>query len=279
MSDSTTQSSIIRPEDIGDLVVQPFLDAATSTRVGTHVTTDSPEFRIPVVTDDPSAAFVEEGAEISLSEMATDEELVVPRKVAALTRITRELAHDSSPAAASVVGQALVRDLAQTVDEAFFGDMAAPAPSGLEGVDGVTEIDAGGEFADVDPFVEAQAAVERQGTDINTWIAHPDVAVALQQLRTDTSSSNVPLLDTDPALPTRRRILGAPLMVSRHVAPGTVWGIPRDRVFVVVRQDVELATSEHPYFTSDRIALRAIMRVGFGFPHAAALAKVTVGQS
>ncbi len=56
-----------------------------------------------------------------------------------------------------------------------------------------------------------------------------------------------------------------------------MWGIPADRVMVVMRDDVRLEVSRDAYFSSDRVAVKATMRVGFAFPHPAA--GEVVGQS
>ncbi|WP_155764950.1 hypothetical protein [Mycobacterium colombiense] len=44
--------------------------------------------------------------------------------------------------------------------------------------------------------------------------------------------------------------------------------------YVVIREDIELVTSPWPYFTSDSLAVRGIIRLGFGFPHAASIVKI-----
>lgn len=40
--------------------------------------------------------------------------------------------------------------------------------------------------------------------------------------------------------------------------------------------NVKLAVVKSAYFTADRTAIRATMRVGFGFPHAAAIQKIVL---
>ena len=72
------------------------------------------------MTDDPTAAWVAEGAEIPRSDADLDEIVVTPRKVAGPTIISRELAEDSTPAATQVVGDGLPMDIATKVDSAFF---------------------------------------------------------------------------------------------------------------------------------------------------------------
>lgn len=56
-----------------------------------------------------------------------------------------------------------------------------------------------------------------------------------------------------------------------------MWGIPRDRVLVVVRDDPRVEVDRGVYLTSDRVAIKATMRVGFAFPHPAAIVKITTG--
>ncbi|MCE7480764.1 MULTISPECIES: phage major capsid protein [Actinomycetes] len=53
-------------------------------------------------------------------------------------------------------------------------------------------------------------------------------------------------------------------------------GIPKVRAILVRRNDVDLAVDRSAYFTSDRTAIRATMRVSFAFPHAAAVQKISL---
>ncbi|MEJ7742083.1 MAG: phage major capsid protein [Nocardioidaceae bacterium] len=69
------------------------------------------------MTADPTAAWVAEGDEIPISDPTLAELTVTPAKVAGLTIVSRELADDSDPAAAYVVGAGLARDIARRVDE------------------------------------------------------------------------------------------------------------------------------------------------------------------
>jgi hypothetical protein len=54
----------ISREDIGPLLVQPVSAASVAITTSTTVTTSGYTFRVPVVTDDPTAAWVAEGAGI-----------------------------------------------------------------------------------------------------------------------------------------------------------------------------------------------------------------------
>ena len=72
-----------------------------------------------------------------------------------------------------------------------------------------------------------------------------------------------------------RVVAGVPLLVSPD-APndGSVYGVPRDRAFVVIRRDVQVVLDSSAFFTSERTAVRVSARIGFGFPHPSAIVKI-----
>ena len=113
---------------------------------------------------------------------------------------------------------------------------------------------------------------------VSSFVANPADALALSQLKESTSSIR-PLLGSDATSATRRVVLGVPLLVSSAVTAGTVWGIPKERAVIVRRKDVELDVDTSAYFTSYRTAVRAIMRVGFGFTDPATIQKVVLSET
>lgn len=258
---------ILRPEDVYNLLIRPMDGMSVAAQVANRITTGSTSVRLPYVSADPSASWVAEGAEITPSDPTLGEIDVVPPKVAGLTVVSQELAMDSDPSANEMVGQGLARDIARKVDQAFFSTQASPAPSGLDQLTGVTAVDAGASWANLDAFAEAIANAEEETAVITAFVTSPADALLLSQLK-DESGSNRPLLQPDPTMPTRRTILGVPMWVSKYVTVGAVWGIPQDRVHVVVRDDASIAVSTDAYFSSDRIGIKATMRVGYGFPPA-----------
>lgn len=274
---STDNLAAISPDAISALITIPVEKASVATQVATTIPTGSTRTHIPLVTGDPSASWVEEGDEIGASDPTIDDIVVEPAKIAGLTVITNELAADTSPAAAGIVGSGLSRDIARKVDLAFFGSKGASTvqPAGLEDVTGVTEVDAGAAWANLDPFAEAIANGEGLGAPVTAFVANPADALILATLK-ESAGSNKSLLSPDPTQPTRRVLQGITLYVSPAVTEGTIWGIPRDRAFVVRRTDVDLQIDRSAYFTSDRTAIRATMRIGFAFAHAAAIQKIAL---
>lgn len=267
-------AGILRPA-YTDLIIKPLDAQNVAIGVSTLIPTSSHDVLIPSLESDPSASWLEEGAEIDASNATVDNLKVTPTKTAGLITITREAADDTTPAAADLLGQRLAQAVSKNIDAAFFGSKGTSTvqPAGLEDLTGFTAIDAGTAWENLDPFVDAQSAVEGLGLTIDSYVAHPDDAKALAKLRVQ-SGSNLPLLGADPTQPTKRQINGVPLVVSPAVTAGTIWGIPRSRSYVVRRQDVDLQTDASVYFTSERIAVRASLRVGFAFPQPAAIAKI-----
>lgn len=223
---------ILRPDEVYDLLVRPVqaLSVALNPACATVVPINTKNLRAPIVTADPQAAWVAEAAEIPISDTAFTEVDTTPGKVAGLTLVTRELADDSSPAAAQVVGQGLARDIARQVDAAFLGNIASAAPAGLSSLPvttgNVQVISTGATPANLDAFAGAIAQAAAVGARITSFILHPTDALAFAKIKSGTGF-NTPLLQPDPTQPTRNVVFGvadAGLASGRpggHLGPGS----------------------------------------------------------
>lgn len=127
---------------------------------------------------------------------------------------------------------------------------------------------------DLDAFAAALVYAKGLTTSIDSFVAHPDDVLSILNIK-EQSGSVKPLLGSDPTAPTGRSVFGKPLFSTTAVAKGTVWGIPKAHTFLVIREDATLTRSDEAYFSSDRVAVRAITRAGFGFTYADAVAKIT----
>jgi HK97 family phage major capsid protein len=132
-----------------------------------------------------------------------------------------------------------------------------------------------GEVTNLDAFAEAVSLAEDVGGLTTAFVASPANVLALAQLKRS-RDSNEPLLQPspDPTQATTRQVLGVPLFSSPAVDDETVWAIPQQFSFVVVREDAEVGVDTSAFFTSDRIGIRATLRVGIGWPHEAAIVKI-----
>lgn len=276
MFTTTTDVSGILPDDYGALIVQPVARQSIALQVSTVIGTDSHTFRQPILTEDANAAWYGEGQEITADDPTLAEIETTPSKVAGLTIISNELADDSSPEAAELVGNSIARSIARRVDEAYFGDLAAPAPSGLESLTTATEVPAGTAWENTDPFADAIAYADLEGSTITNFVANPVDYRTLMKLKRQ-ADSNEPLFGLDATSGTRRLILGVPMLASEYVEPGTIWGIAREFSHVIMRRNVTIETSRDVKFTSDQTVVKSTMRVGFAFPHPKALVKIVLG--
>lgn len=273
---SSTAAGILRPEEVGELIVKPVQQLSVAMQIAKVVPTTSSKFRIPVVNSDVSSAWTPEGSDINPSDPDVDEVEVEPRKLAVLTKVSRELASDSSPAATDVVGQSIARDIAKKIDKAFFAETTANGPAGVQSATGRQVIVVSPAYTNLDPFSEAVSRLEDVGATVTGWVTNSTTALTLAKLKTE-SGSNQPLLQPDPTLPTRRSILGAPLFVvqSGTIEDGTVYAFDKSRVFAVLREDVTLDVDPSFYFGSDSLAVRGTLRVAFAFPHEQAIVELS----
>jgi HK97 family phage major capsid protein len=269
---SSDANQTFLPEAAAELIVRPVEAASLAVTVSTVVRTAAHKLRVPIVTDDPTAAWTAEGAPITESNPTLGEEVIAFSKVAGLTVVSRELANDSSPAAAQIVGDGLARDIARQIDAAYFANTTANAPDGLESLT-TSQVTTAAASWTLDTFTEAIFKAEAEGVTPDAFCFNPADAETLSKLKTATGS-NVPLLQPDPTRPGRRQIAGIPMRVSTAVAAGVAWAIPTSRVIVAIRDDVTLDVDTSAYFKTDQVAVRATMRVGFGYPHPLAIVRI-----
>lgn len=271
LTSGTSDVGGLLPDQIGALVVQPVMDNSVAAQVATVVQIGSHSYRVPLVSADPSAAWVAEGQTISPSDGTYAELEVVPAKCAGLSVISRELADDSSPSAQSVVGEGLARDIARKIDAAFFDADGATTngPAGIESLTMSSATYAATGPADLDWAAAALSASEQKGGSISHFVTDPATALVIAKIKT-ASGSNEPLL-TDRG----RNVLGVPLLVSSAVTAGTIYGVDSRFVQLVVRDNTRVEVDKSRYFESDQVGVKASMRVSFAFTHPLALVKVT----
>jgi HK97 family phage major capsid protein len=180
---TTATVNALLPDQYGPLVIQPALDESVFAKAATIAMINSTEYRIPIVAADPTAAWVAEGAEITPSDPTLQELVVTPPKVAGLTIISRELANDSNPAAAQVVGDGLARDIARRIDQAAFAGLGAPAPAGLTTLSGVQTYVNAGAFGNLDFAAQAISKAETVGATVTAFVTSPATALALATIK------------------------------------------------------------------------------------------------
>ncbi|WBL19207.1 phage major capsid protein [Citricoccus sp. NR2] len=269
---SNTGADSILPAEFAALITDPVTaeSVAFHPDVATTITTGSHEFHIPVLREDAGAEWVPEGGEITPDDPTLDEVTVTPAKVAGLTIVSRELAADSTPDAQNIVGASLARAIITQVDRAFLGALPAPAPRGLGSIDPQYLLAEGDNVHDA--LISAVSVAETNGSVVSAFLVNPSDANKLALFK-DAANSNRPLLAD------ARVIMGRPVIVNKHVPEGTIWAVDKTKIFSVLREGTTLAISDGPFFTSDRVAIRATLRIGFGFPQPLGLVRITQDPS
>lgn len=281
-TDTFSGAPLLGPEQIADLLVLPVFRTSVAGQVFSRLDTSAHTVRIPIITADPSAAWIPEGTEIPVSEGELDELIVTPAKLGGLAVVSSEMIQDSYAGngdAATLIGQGLARDIARKVDEAAFGPaMAAPAPGGLSSLPLISTVPAPGTWANLDPFVMAAGLVEAVYGSVTAWVCNPAELVLLQLIKQGTTSAqDIAIQDATSA--TGRAVLGRPIYASPAVPDGVIYGVDGSQAFLCIRDDASVDSSPYPLYTSDRWVVRGLMRLGFGFPHQQAAVKITRASS
>lgn len=266
MLTSTAGNSSILPPAFGALITGPLKETsiAFDPRVSQTITTDRHEYRAPLFVEGGSASWVAEGEEIELDKPTLDEVSIVPSKAAGIRALSRELVEDSDPSAQELVGQELARALVEQVDTAFFGNLPAPAAKGLGSI---APTIATGALTSLDLIHEAKAAAEGQGGRPTALLAHPLDVLRMVKLKTSEGSNQGLLADAT-------TVAGIPVISTEFATEGEPWLVDASAVLTILREDTTVAVNDSTYFTSDRIAIRGTVRIGFGFTRPSALVKV-----
>ena len=276
-------AAILSPADVQALVIQPLLATSVAAQVSSVVRTGSSSTRFPIVVTNPSNAWTEEGQEINVTDPVLDELVVTPTGLKGLTVVSNELMADSDPSALQVVGGGLVADLQVKLDSAFLGDTVASGPDGLESLSNVQTTD-GAFDGSLDVISEAVSLAEQAGVlavapdgtpNLSSLIGHPTDVLTLATAKT-ADDSNETLLGRDATAAVSRSALGIALHSAPACTPGAMWLIPKNKTFIVMRNDPEVVADKSAYFSSDRTGIRYVLRVGIGFPHQEAIVKVVI---
>lgn len=279
---TSTNSALLAPEDVQKLLVKPVEKDSVAMQVSTIDIVSGHDVRYPIITRDPAVNWTREGEEITPADLSTDEVKISLSKAAGLTIVSRELIEDANENAIAQIGRALVRQISQTIDKAYFSKQAAPAPQGVGSAAGLNEITTSGSLTNLDPFEEALVHAETTGENVGAFIANSKTVLAISQLKESTTSQRG-LLQADATAQTTRSVHGVPLLACDHVADKTIFAIPRNASHVAnltgtnsSQRGAEIIADNSAYFSSDRVAVRGIMRIGFAITHPESISKITI---
>ena len=239
---------------------------------------DAPSVRVAFVRDEDSADFVPEGTEILDDSPTLDEVVVHTRKLARLVKVSREQYQQTLTAGR--LAASVSRDIVKKSDRALLTQVAPTAPAvapavGLYGTTGT--VNAGEVETNLDLLVDTLAVLQANESRPSLLVVDPIGFARLAKLK-ESTTSNRSLLTPDATSGASTVIAGIRTVVSSALATGTGLIVDPSAIASAYGQ-LTIATSEHAYFNSDTIAIRATWRVGHNVIYPNRLAKFTVADA
>ncbi|QFS91151.1 Phage capsid family protein [Mycobacterium sp. THAF192] len=244
----------------------------TSTVAGT-VEGDSPLVRVQYI-DDATASFSAEGTLITDSDPGLSEVAVATGKVAQVVKLSRE--QFAQPNASELLSASVRRAVTKAGNLAYIAQVAPTPPAvtpppGLLNISGIVD---GGDIADdLDGLVDLLATLASNGAEPSHLVMSPTAWASLRKFKVGVDFNST-LLGTG-ATDAQKFLLDLPVLVTAAAPADT--GLVIDKTAVVSAVgDVQVATSEHAFFSSDTVAIRATWRFGAGVVKPNRIGKFTV---
>lgn len=266
-STNVSTNKAISPQAYGQLVDASLKAKSIAIQASTIVNIDRESVRFPVLGDGLTASWKNELEDLDFSNLAVNSVEVRPAKVAGMSRLSNELADDSTPAAAELVGRGLAEQIADQIDTAWFGATGtAPTPSGIGAITPTKVVADPAAITNLDPFIEARFTAEANRSKLTHWIVSPKTAQTISQLKVQTGSNQNLVEIVEDGL----RLVGLPVLISPHVAATTsFYGVDKSQVIFVLRKGTTVERSRDSAFRQDGVDVRAIARVGWAFANPA----------
>lgn len=243
---------------------------------GGTVEGDAPAVRVAYVKDD-TATFTAEGDEIDESDPQLAEAVVHTAKVTQLLRLSNE--QYSQNQTAEQLAQSVARAVTRRADLAFLAEPAptVPAVAPVAGLAHTAGLVAGGVITkNLDVLIDLVAQLETNLATPSHIVVSPTTWAALRKFKVGTTTSaNESLLGagTTDAVP---MLLGLPVLTNIAVPENAGFVVDQTAIVSAVGP-VRVAQSEHKYFSSDSVALRATWRFGHVVVRPERIGKFTVG--
>lgn len=227
---------------------------------GADVIGDAPVLRVPWTAEDPTTNFVEEGAEIPLSDPEFQEIEIQTRKLGVLTEASRESVKNT-PGALDMLITSQTRSLTVKLNAVLLNNLPANGSTGL-----VVDVVALSSpvSTNLDPIADAVTGVEVNGGTPTAIIIDPIGAGILRKLKTATASAQT-LLQVD-AGSRDITFYGVPVIVNAQMPART--GIVVDSSDIIAAySNLEVVKSEEAAFSRDANQYRSTARIGWKKVH------------
>lgn len=276
------------PTEQANWFIDRLLPATAIGRAGFRVVrTASSSITIPVVSGDPSAAYVAEGAPLPSSDPTGAFKVAQPHKVGATVTASNESLSDLSPAGelAEIIGSQLVRNIGFQMDVGLFSPTAITnGPTSLYLTPGIQTLTGTAPDASLDVYAQARGLLESAGASLQDLVVllAPATFTSLSLLKrsaTGLADANAPILSPDPSVAAPRSLYGMPVVTSVNcLAPSSgkvAYAVDKTQVIAVIRSDATVAVSEDAAFTSDSAVIRGTARWDLVVANPQAVVRIT----
>lgn len=205
-----------------------------------------------------------------------DDVVIRPPKIATLAVLSEEAWADARPAVLAAHEREMVRSVASGFDVAAFdGVPGEPDLPGILGTSGTAAVDAGGTLVNLDPFVDAIAALRAVGATATAFYMHPMTWARLGRLKKATDSAeplvSAQLVTSGP----RESILGVPVFLTEWLEEGAAVVAQASELLVVRRTRVEVRVAENFKFAEAGVGVRVIFRAALVVPQPEAVCVIS----
>ncbi|MGW8565169.1 phage major capsid protein [Isoptericola sp. NPDC055881] len=269
MAVDTTTAPELTTEQVQSILVKPLEAASTFLAAGPRIfDTPGRPVRVPKLGGPTAPAFVAENAQIGEVSPTFDEIELLPstlKSVKTITRYSNELARQSVVALDAALRDRLVTDVATTLDRVFWSASTGASgtePKGIRAYAGQTTAATAGAVT-LDDLHDAWALALAANVNMTTlrWAMTPATFSSLRKVKDGQQRYQ---LQPDPTADGVFRLLGAPVIITPHLADETNGEsiILADFSQVAVARDLapSVKVLTERYADYDQQALRVVAR-------------------
>lgn len=234
MAMQTTNSAELTAEQVQRILVQPLRETSKFLAAGPRIFDSAGPIRIPMLNGmvDVGTTTPDTPDWIGESEVITEKDVdfgelhLLPstmKSIKTISRYSNELARQSVVALDATIQQELVFKVSEELDHQLFGSTGdgITKPRGLLAYAGVQTLDKANDSLDLDDLIDAWGLCLAGNVNMGglKWVMRPETFVALRKIK-EASGSNRSVLTPDPTADAVFRLLGAPVVVTKHLPLG-----------------------------------------------------------
>jgi HK97 family phage major capsid protein len=250
---------VLAPTPVSAIWVDKLRAASVVLRSGiTVLPITSSTFRLPQLTSSSTPGVVPELGVIPQASNTWAGLNFTPVKFADLQASSNELIDDSNIDVRNILSTTMVRNLASSIDNQLVnGTGGTTALKGLLASGSNTKTTLATAI-NLDALFDAYAAIEATGAIPTAILLSPDAAAVIRKSKASTAGT---YLMGEPTESPFNSVLGLPAYVSANVPAKSAIIYAADRVFVGMRQAIELQLSVDAMFAQDAVMFRATTRL------------------